>query len=107
MRRHVFLGIVMFLAGCQSASPYVTHEQLRDLLAFPPADVGQGLGAEDRRERVELLADEAFAAPDARTRAAAALAAAGHRAAPLAAALKAIDQSFEVCATNPPNLEPT
>jgi flagellar basal body rod protein FlgG len=86
----------------------VTRDELRDLLAVPPAPTGEvGLGAEDRRQQIELLVADAFTAPEASTRAAAALTAAADRTAQLTAALAAIDLSFNVCAVNLANLETT
>lgn len=107
--RLMFLAPFCLLAlACQQSSHYVTHADLRDLLAVPPAPGGEvGLGAEDRRQQIELLVADTFAAPEAGTRAAAALTAASNRTAQLSAALTAIDMSFNVCAINLANLETT
>jgi flagellar basal body rod protein FlgG len=108
MRLMLLASICLFALACQQHSRYVTRDELRDLLAVPAAPGGEvGLGAEDRRQRIELLVGETFAAPEAGTRAAAALAAAGDRTAQLSAALAAIDMSFNVCAVNLANLETT
>jgi flagellar basal body rod protein FlgG len=107
--RLMFLAPFCLLAlACQQSSHYVTHDELRDLLAVPPASAGEaGLGAEDRRQQIELLVADTFTAPDAGTRAAAALTAASDRTAQLTAALTAIDMAFNVCASNLANLETT
>jgi flagellar basal body rod protein FlgG len=109
LMRLVLLAPFCLLAlACQQSSHYVTRDELRDLFAVPPTPDGEvGLGAEDRRQRIELLVADTFAAPEAGTRAAAALTAASDRTAQLNAALTAIDLSFNVCAINLANLETT
>jgi flagellar basal body rod protein FlgG len=108
MRLILLAPLCLLALGCQQSSHYVTRDELRDLLAVPPTPGGEiGLGAEDRRQRIELLVGETFAAPEAGTRAAAALAAATDRTTQLNAALTAIDMSFNVCASNLANLETT
>jgi flagellar basal body rod protein FlgG len=108
MRLMLLSPLCLLALACQQSSQYVTREELRDLFAVPPIPGDEkGLGAEDRRQRIELLVGETFAAPDAGTRAAAALTVAGDRTAQLTAALTAIDMAFNVCASNLANLETT
>jgi flagellar basal body rod protein FlgG len=108
MRRVLLVPLCLVALACQQSSRYVTRDELKDLFAVPPAPGGgAGLGAEDRRQRIELLVADTFAAPEAGTRAAAALTVASDRTAQLNAALTAIDLSFNVCAINLANLETT
>lgn len=109
MRRLLLVPFCFAAFACQT-SQYVTHDQMRDLLALPPAAddaAAGGLGAEDRRQQLDLLVGETFAAPDVSTRAAAALTVAGQRTAQLNTALSSIDLSYNVCAVNLANLETT
>jgi flagellar basal body rod protein FlgG len=108
MRRVLLVPLCLVALACQQSSRYVTRDELRDLFAMPPTPDGEAaLGSEDRRQRIELLVADTFAAPEAGTRAAAALTAASDRTAQLNAALTAIDLSFNVCAINLANLETT
>jgi flagellar basal-body rod protein FlgG len=110
MRLAALLPLCLIALACQQSSHFVTRDELRDLLDVPPLPgirQAEGLGAEDRREQINLLVGDTFTAPQASTRAAAALLAASERTAQLNAALNAIDQSFNVCAANLANLETT
>jgi flagellar basal body rod protein FlgG len=108
MRLILLAPFCLLAIACQQTSHYVTRDELRDLLVVPPGPGGEaGLGAEDRRQQIELLVADMFASPEGGTRAAAALTAASDRTAQLSAALTAIDMSFNVCAINLANLETT
>ena len=110
MRLATLLPLCLIALACQQSSHFVTRDELKDLLEVPPLpgiQQADGLGAEDRRQQIDLLVGETFTAPQASTRAAAALLAANQRTAQLSAALNAIDLSFNVCATNLANLETT
>jgi flagellar basal body rod protein FlgG len=110
MRLAALLPLCLIALACQQSSNFVTRDELNNLLEVPPLPGIQhadGLGAEDRRQQIDLLVGETFTAPQASTRAAAALLAANQRTAQLSAALNAIDLSFNVCATNLANLETT
>ena len=110
MRLAALLPLCLIALACQQSSHFVTRNELNNLLEVPPLpgiQHGDGLGAEDRRQQIDLLVGETFTAPQASTRAAAALLAATERTAQLNAALNAIDLSFNVCATNLANLETT
>ena len=110
MRRAALLPLCLIALACQQSSHFVTRDELNDLLEVPPLpgiQQADGLGAEDRRQQIDLLVGETFTAPQASTRAAAALLAANQRTAQLSAALNAIDLSFNVCAANLANLETT
>src|SRR5260221_14368187 len=101
MRLIFVLPLCLIALACQQSSRYVTREELRDLLVVPPASGPEtGLGAEERRQRLELLVGDALAAPEASTRPAAAHDGASNRTAQLTAALTGIDLSYDVCATN-------
>ena len=110
MRRAALLPLCLIALACQQSSHFVTRNELNNLLEVPPLpgiQQADGLGAEDRRQQIDLLVGETFTAPQASTRAAAAMLAANQRTAQLSAALNAIDLSFNVCATNLANLETT
>jgi flagellar basal body rod protein FlgG len=110
MRLAALLPLCLIALACQQSSHFVTRDELNNLLEVPPLPGTQqanGLGAEDRRQQIDLLIGETFTAPQASTRAAAALLAASERTAQLTAALNAIELSFNVCATNLANLETT
>jgi flagellar basal body rod protein FlgG len=82
--------------ACQS-SRYVTHQELQDLLRIPPGEVS---AAGQAPPDINALVAKSFAAPDAETRAAAALATADQRTARLTSALAAIDRALAVCSDN-------
>jgi flagellar basal body rod protein FlgG len=110
MRLAALLPLCLIALACQQSSNFVTRDELNSLLevpSLPGIQHADGLGAEDRRQQIDLLVGETFTAPQASTRAAAALLAANQRTAQLSAALNAIDLSFNVCATNLANLETT
>jgi flagellar basal body rod protein FlgG len=102
----VFFTMVCSASCVNSASRYVTHEQLRELLRVPPVDDAPSAAATRSRD-LDALVAEAFDAPDVERRAAAAMAAAEARTAPLTAALSAVDRALAVCAENLANGETT
>jgi flagellar basal-body rod protein FlgG len=104
MRRLLLVPACLIGFACQS-SQYVTREELQSMIALPPAE--QGADAKIQRCDLDALVAGAFTAPEAATRAAAALAATDQKMTPLTRALSAIDQSFSVCANNLANAETT
>lgn len=104
MRRLLLVPACLIGFACQS-SQYVTREELRSMIALPPSPADEGASVQ-KCDLDELVAG-AFAAPEAATRAAAAMAATDQKMAPLTSALSAIDQAFSVSANNLANAETT
>lgn len=103
MRRLFFVPVCLVGLACQS-SQNVTRDELRTLIALPPAEDSPG---KIQKCDLDALVAGAFTAPEASTRAASALASADQRLSPLTSALSAIDKAFEVCANNLANAETT
>jgi flagellar basal body rod protein FlgG len=101
MHRILLAPICLIAFACQS-SQYVTRGELHDMLALPPSDHVPLQYAD-----LDALVAGAFSAPEPTTRAAATLAVADTKMAPLTNALNAIDQAFGVCAKNLANAETT
>lgn len=104
MHRLLFLPVCLVAFGCQS-SQYVTRSELHDMLVLPPSDET----SPNHLQRCDLddLVASAFSSPQMPARAAAALAVADQKIAPLTAALSAIDRAFDVCSNNLANAETT